>query len=95
MKRFLLALLSLVASAGLAWAAERAVSQVYRLRMRSMPDKSGRVVGYLAKGEAVSVLQKSSSTVEVEGIMDSWYDVINSSGTHGWVFGGYLKMVPK
>jgi uncharacterized protein YgiM (DUF1202 family) len=68
----------------------KATSAVYRLRMRDKPSLSGKVVGHLAKGESVAVVEKSTFTVKVEEKGNYWYSVVNSSGTKGWVFGEYL-----
>jgi uncharacterized protein YgiM (DUF1202 family) len=62
------------------------------LRLRSGPSLSAEVRARLNKGDAVTVLDKSTFTATADGLTDHWYEVTNSSGIRGWVFGGYLDL---
>lgn len=60
------------------------------LRIRKTPSLSAEVVGHLNKGESTVLLEKSSFTTLIDGKEDCWYEVRNSFGISGWVFGGYV-----
>jgi hypothetical protein len=71
-------------------AAQKAVSKTYRVRIRSTPGLSGSILGYLSKGESVTVNQRGNSREKIDGKQEFWYQVATSSGVTGWVFGGFL-----
>jgi len=87
---FLLFLLfALVAGSALALSS-KATSTVSRLRVRAHPNVDADIVGYLAKGESVSLIERSTFTAEADGQLSWWYYVATSEGKEGWVFGRYL-----
>jgi uncharacterized protein YgiM (DUF1202 family) len=73
---------------------QKAVSKVSRLRIRENPKLDSEIIGFLAKGESVRLLDKSTFTYRVEDQVDYWCRVETSTGVRGWVFGGYLKIEP-
>ncbi|TGL37640.1 SH3 domain-containing protein [Leptospira perdikensis] len=61
------------------------------LNARKTPTLDGEKVGKLKLGDEVSVLEKSESETEIDGISSFWYRV-KSKDITGWVFGGYLSI---
>jgi hypothetical protein len=74
---------------------QKAISKVSRLRLRETPNTGAPIVGYLAKGESAAIVDKSTFTSLVNDHKDYWFQVLNSTGTKGWVFGGYLHVPPE
>lgn len=91
--RFVIALLGVFIFAAAAGAAQKATSTTYRVRIRAVPGLSGKIVGYLSKGESVTIAQRGASLEKIDGRRDYWYQIVNSSGVAGWVFGGFLDGV--
>ncbi len=99
MKSFMAFLVLTLLAGGLTSASaadyQKAQSKVYRLRLRAAPTVTAPVVGYLSKSETVSIIDKSTFTASVAEKRDYWFQVLNSTGTKGWVFGSYLYFPPE
>jgi uncharacterized protein YgiM (DUF1202 family) len=70
----------------------KAVSNGYRVRIRSSATIDSQILGYLAKGEAVTVIQKTTNTSLLDGDENYWYEIVNAEGIQGWVFGSFLQV---
>jgi hypothetical protein len=57
------------------------------VRLRVNPDTTSLVLQRLSIGTVLTVLQRSASTVRINGTKDYWYLVKDYSNTSGWVFG--------
>jgi hypothetical protein len=60
------------------------------LRVRDGAGLGGTVIDKLEYGTPVTVINKTGTLTEIEGITDYWYE-IETGKTTGWVFGGYLS----
>lgn len=66
-------------------------SEVYRLRIRSGPQKGASIVGHLAKGEVVAELERSPKAVTISGRKGHWIKVQTQTKVVGWTFSGFLQ----
>ncbi len=62
-----------------------------RLLMREGPSQKKSVKGYLEKGETAFVIRETTPIVKIDHLDGSWWKAMDSKGTVGWVFSGYLK----
>jgi hypothetical protein len=69
---------------------DKAFSITDRLRIRDNPNQSGKIRGYLNKGDPVQILEVTPISYRIDGIDSPWIR-IDSGKTEGWVFGGYLS----
>ena len=70
-----------------------AASTVANLRVRQGPDVDAAILGSLAAGDRVAVLDRSAEQATVQDMTDYWYRVRRlSDGLTGWSFGHYLAM---
>jgi uncharacterized protein YgiM (DUF1202 family) len=57
------------------------------LNVRDTPDLSGKVIGQVAKGTKVEVVEMSYLMYQVQGMRAAWFRV---KEPYGWVYGYYL-----
>lgn len=62
-----------------------------RLLMRAGPSQKESVKGHLEKGETAYVVHETTPHVKIDQLDGSWWKIMDSKGTVGWVFSGYLK----
>ena len=63
-----------------------------RVRLRSEPNLSCETLGYLEKGDAVKIVDRSDEKFEIDGENWYWYEVETSDGKTGWIYGKYLDI---
>jgi len=78
----------------------RCYSTVNRLRIRSTPAISGEILGHLNIPDKNHqkdplIIERKAGKVDIDGLSDYWYKITTIDGIEGWVFGGYLKLVPR
>jgi hypothetical protein len=64
------------------------------IRVRDTASEKGKYVGVLYKNMKVDVLEKSTSSVAIEGQSYPWYK-IKADGAEGWCAGKFLEFNPK
>jgi len=72
-------------------AKETAVVAEGPLNLRDKPSTDGAILGRLATGEKVLLLETSDKEQTIDGRTAPWYKVETIEKKQGWVFGGYLK----
>jgi len=63
-----------------------------RVRLRSEPNLSCETLGYLEKGDAVKIVDRTDEKYEIDGENWYWYQVETSDEQTGWVYGKYLDI---
>ena len=63
-----------------------------RVRLRSEPNLSCETLGYLEKGDAVKIVDRSDEKFEIDGENWYWYQVETTDEQTGWVYGKYLDI---
>ena len=63
-----------------------------RVRHRSEPNLSCETLGYLEKGDAVKIVDRSDEKFEIDGENWYWYQVKTTDEQTGWVYGKYLDI---
>jgi hypothetical protein len=61
------------------------------LNVRDEPGTSGKVIGNVALGDRVTIIEEGSTETIGEDI-GTWYKVSTPNGDQGWVFGAYVKL---
>ena len=64
----------------------------FRVRLRSEPNLSCETLGYLEKGDAVKIVDRSDEKFEIDGENWYWYQVKTTDEQTGWVYGKYLDI---
>jgi len=64
-----------------------ASSSTGRLRIRSEPSLSGKVHGYLNKGDYVWIVSESKDLDVIDGQKALWYQILSTSAVKGWASG--------
>jgi len=64
------------------------------LSFRMQPTLDCRVIRYLSEGTEVEIIRRAGSPVQVGSHRDYFYLVELSSGSRGYVYGHYLRMLP-
>ena len=62
------------------------------VRLRSEPNLSCETLGYLEKGYAVKIADRSDEKFEIDGESHYWYKVESENLPYGWVYGKYLDI---
>ena len=63
-----------------------------RVRLRSEPNLSCETLGYLEKGDAVKIVDRTDEKFEIDGESWYWYKVEAENLPDGWVYGKYLDI---
>jgi hypothetical protein len=64
-----------------------------RVRVRKAPNLQGETLGFLEKGDRLTVLEKSVEKMKVGEMYDYWYRVRRlSDNLSGWSYGHYLEL---
>lgn len=90
MKRILLLLALVLVAGALSAAPVIGRSLGSELRVRSIPDAAGLIVGALGTDDETIVLGRSADKVLIGGKSAYWLYAAGAGGLNGWVFGGYL-----
>jgi len=64
------------------------------LRIRKEPEINSEKVGLFENNTVVYLTENSSNIVQIDGINANWV-YVSRDNQKGWVFGGYLKEIPK
>ncbi len=64
-----------------------------KVRIRKEPNLDGEQLGYLNKGQKVSILEETDQKMKI-GEMDAvWYKVETEDGVVGWAYGWFIDIV--
>ncbi len=64
-----------------------------KVRIRKEPNLNGEQLGYLNKGQKVSILEETDQKMKI-GEMDAvWYKVETEDGVVGWAYGWFIDIV--
>jgi hypothetical protein len=61
-----------------------------RVRIRKAPGLESPVLGYLDRGEAVSLLRRSETKMRIDSMDDYWFEVSTDSRITGWSYGHFI-----
>ncbi len=81
---------------GLLFRPTTAVCSESRVRVRENPNLEAQTFGFLEKGDALEVVDRSGIRVKVGEMEDWWYRIQRKSdGLEGWAYGAFLQLAKK